>query len=75
MIEQSISDNIIPFFVLGGGMFIAIVAIVGSFISDVLKIKAREKTAQDIAAYVAEGSMTTDEGERLLRAGGQRRKA
>ena len=29
----------------------------------------REQTRREVAAYVAEGSMTPDEGERLLRAG------
>lgn len=31
--------------------------------------KERETTHREIAAYVAEGSMTPDQGERLMRAG------
>ncbi len=37
------------------------------------KSKEREQTKREIAAYVAEGSMTPEEGERLLAAGNPRR--
>ncbi len=33
------------------------------------KSKEREQTKREVAAYVAEGSMTPEEGERLLAAG------
>lgn len=36
------------------------------------KSKEREQTKREIAAYVAEGSMTPEEGERLLAAGNPR---
>ena len=47
----------------------AIVAAV--FIKSVTRIftqGARERTKREIAAYIAEGSMTPEQGERLLRA-------
>lgn len=47
---------------------VAIVAILGRTIRRTATDKERERTAREIAAYVAEGSMTPDEGERLLKA-------
>lgn len=61
-------------------MVIPIVAIVfgctGWFISilvngvkDAKAIKQREESRREIAAYIAEGSMTAEQGERLMAAG------
>jgi hypothetical protein len=36
------------------------------------KSKEREQTRREVAAYVAEGSMTPEQGERLLKAGSDR---
>ena len=36
------------------------------------KSKEREQTRREVAAYVAEGSMTPEQGERLLSAGSAR---
>jgi hypothetical protein len=49
---------------------IGIISIVGirSFTS-VLKTFARERTRREIAAFIAEGSMSPEQGERLMRAG------
>ena len=48
---------------------IPIIAIVGGTLKLILVERGQQRTRQEIAAYVAEGSMTADEGERLLRAG------
>ncbi len=53
---------------VAGGLFLGIIAIVGSFITRIITVRARERTKREIAAYVAEGSMTPQEGERLIRA-------
>jgi hypothetical protein len=37
-------------------------------ITTIVKTQAREKSRREIAAYVAEGSITPEQGERLLRA-------
>ena len=55
-----------PVFVVGGA--IAIVAIVFTTLSSILKTRARERTRREIAAYIAEGSMTPEQGERILKA-------
>ena len=48
---------------------IPITAIVMGTLKSVLGTQAKERTRQEVAAYVAEGSMSAEEGERLLRAG------
>lgn len=35
----------------------------------ILVTQAREKTRREIAAYIAEGSMTPEQGERLMHSG------
>jgi hypothetical protein len=47
---------------------IAIVAIVFGATTGMIKSVAREKTRREIAAYIAEGSMTPEQGEKLLKA-------
>ncbi len=55
--------------VLIGGVVIALTAIVFSFVRSMVLGTARERSRREIAAYVAEGSMTAEEGERLIKAG------
>lgn len=54
-------------FGVGGG--IAIVAITFSTIKSIMITRQRETTKREIAAYVAEGSMTPQDAERILKAG------
>lgn len=42
--------------------------IVFHYIASVMKTASRERTRREIAAYVAEGTMTPEQGERLLKA-------
>ena len=63
------SSNFVPFLIFGGSSLVATVAIIAGVGQKVLIGRNRERTRQEIAAYVAEGTMTADEGERLLRAG------
>ena len=48
---------------------IGILWIVSSTVRGVVKTTQREKTRRQIAAYIAEGSMTPEQGERLMAAG------
>lgn len=47
----------------------AVVIILIRTVGGVVKSVARERTRREIAAYIAEGSMTPEQGERLMRAG------
>ncbi len=48
---------------------VGLVWILSATFSGVLKTRARERSRREIAAYIAEGSMTPEQGERLMRAG------
>jgi hypothetical protein len=54
------------------GATVAITAIVAGAVKSVVKSVTRERTRREIAAYIAEGTMTPEQGEKLL-AAGQRR--
>lgn len=50
---------------------IGVVSVLGMLlkaITTVLTTSAREKSRREIAAYIAEGSIPADQGERLMRA-------
>ncbi len=48
---------------------IAVFGIVFGSIKNMVKATARERTRREIAAYIAEGSLSAEQGERLMKAG------
>ena len=58
-------DVLIPLLIAGG---IVIVVAIKSLAS-VMKTFAQERTRREIAAFIAEGSMSPEQGERLMKAG------
>ena len=56
--------------VFGGAFTVAIVAIITEAIRKVHQTKAREESRREIAAYVAEGTISPDDAAKLLAAGG-----
>jgi hypothetical protein len=63
------TDDPVAIVAIGGGLLVAIVAIIAGSIRRVYQTKEREQSRREVAAYVAEGSMTAEEGERLIKAG------
>lgn len=43
--------------------------VVLAFVHKLARTMARERTRREIAAYIAEGSITPEQGERLMKAG------
>lgn len=41
-------------------------------VTKAVRVTSQERTRREIAAYIAEGTMTPEQGERLLRAGRER---
>lgn len=75
MVEQlnNLNDDVIGL-ALGGlvilaGFILALVGIIASTITKITQTKAREQSRREVAAYVAEGSITPDDAARLLTAG------
>mgnify|MGYP001250920096 CR=1 FL=1 len=62
-------DEVIPVLAISGGIFIAIISILITNLRGMLATRATEQTRREIAAYVAEGTITPEEAERLLKAG------
>lgn len=59
-------DLVVPFVIAG-----AIVAVITvRSIASCIKTSSRERTRREIAAFIAEGSITPEQGERLMKAGG-----
>ena len=63
----------IPIVAIAGGVLASIVSNVTKSMQQSSETKQREESRREVAAYIAEGSMTPEEGERILRAGGDRR--
>lgn len=58
-------DVLIPILVTSGVVLVVLFKTVSSIVASV----ARERTRREIAAYIAEGSMTPEQGEKLMKAG------
>lgn len=67
-LSGSFDKNTLQGIVVVGGLFIAVIAIVASFVRGVLKTRAREQTKRELAAYVAEGTMRPEDAERIIKA-------
>ncbi len=67
IVAEILQDEDKLLLVLGAGV-IALWLLLRVF-SGVLTTMARERTKREIAAYIAEGSMTPEQGERLIKAG------
>ena len=64
VITKILSDDVlIPVLVAGGIVCIVIVKTLGS----VLTTFARERSRREIAAFIAEGTMSPEQGERLMK--------
>lgn len=60
---------LIPVTGIIGGCSVAIIAIMFGGLKSISRTRAIEDSRREIAAYVAEGSMSPDEAEKLLDAG------
>lgn len=63
-------DAMVGAIAVGGSMMIAMVAIVMGTVRKTMTARAREESRREIAAYVAEGSISADDAAKLLAAGG-----
>ncbi|MFI4898157.1 MAG: hypothetical protein ACIARR_10055 [Phycisphaerales bacterium JB059] len=59
---------LIPIISVAGGMLVVIIAITMGIARKISKEKQMEESRREIAAYVAEGSMSPEDAERLLKA-------
>jgi hypothetical protein len=57
-------DTLVPLLVFSGIILVVFLNVTAS----VLKTFARERTRREIAAFIAEGTMSPEQGERLMKA-------
>lgn len=69
MTLASIADEVIPVVAIVSGCLVAITSMIVKGVGNASKTRQREQSRREIAAYVAEGSMTPEQGERLMNAG------
>ncbi|MCC6427387.1 MAG: hypothetical protein IT435_11270 [Phycisphaerales bacterium] len=62
------AGEMIGMFIPMGAFFVGIVAILGWVIVATNRTRERERTKRELAAYVAEGSMTPEQAERMIAA-------
>ncbi len=67
----SIPEEAVAIVAVGGGLLVFGIWVVMATIHAMAKSRDRERSRREIAAYVAEGSMSADEGERLMKAGAE----
>lgn len=71
-LASSSASEVIMWPVIGGIVF---VAIIGHTVRSIVSSVQREKSRREIAAYIAEGSMSADQGQKLMAAETPQRKA
>ncbi len=64
--------EMIPVIAIAGGLILAVVGMISSAAYKMSRLKETERTKREISAYVAEGSISPEEGERLMQAAGHR---
>lgn len=64
----TLADEVIPIFAIVGSMVFGLVWLIVWFFSDRRKTIERERTKREIAAYVAEGTISPQDAERIIAA-------
>lgn len=65
-LHMVLSDTTTLFMVLGSGLIVSCSAL--NVLAKIVTGLSRERTRREVAAYIAEGSMTPEQGERILAA-------
>ncbi len=67
--SAEVLELIIPILAIAGGILVAIVYMVFEAVRKMSQTRSREASRREIAAYVAEGSISPDDAVRLLNSG------
>lgn len=65
----AVQPNDVTMVVMVGGMVFAIIAIVGSYVTKIVRVRSFEASRREISAYVAEGTISAEDATKLLAAG------
>jgi uncharacterized membrane protein len=64
----------IPILAIGGGLFLAFISIIVNAIHNLAQTRHLEQSRREIAAYVAEGTMSPDDATKLIEAGSKKKR-
>lgn len=64
-----IEGEMIPIIAIGGGLLVAVVAIIFGSLTKIARSRDVERSRREISAYIAEGTISPEEGERMMNAG------
>jgi len=64
-----IQGEMIPIIAIGGAFAVAITVVVFNTIARICRSRDVERSRREISAYIAEGSISPDEGEQMMNAG------
>ena len=67
-IENAGPGQLIAILAIGGGVALGVLAILAGVVWSALEARFREQSRREIAAYVAEGTISPEDAERLLAA-------
>ena len=67
--DEAMVGLMLPVIAITGGLFCAIISIICKSIHKTAAVKAQEESRREIAAYVAEGTISPDDAFKLLSAG------
>jgi hypothetical protein len=67
--DEAMMGLMIPVIAITGGLFLGFISIICKTIRRTAEVKHKEESRREIAAYVAEGSMSPDDAYKLLSAG------
>lgn len=59
---------LVPVIAIGGSFAVAIFGIIFWAVKSIFETRSREETKRELAAYVAEGSVSPDDAERMIKA-------
>lgn len=65
ILDRLLDDEVLVPLIMG---VVGVTAIICGTLSSAIKSVARERTRREIAAYLAEGSLTAEQAERILKA-------
>lgn len=69
LLHLASTEEIVVPMAIGGGLLVAIISIIASAVRATIASREREQTRRELAAYVAEGSITPEDAEKILAAG------
>lgn len=69
---MTLAEEMVPAVMFAAMGVVGVAWVIGAYWSEARETREREQSRREIAAYVAEGSMSPADGERLIAAGVKR---